>query len=126
MFSHATHLSGRSHHHRALKSKQYGRGNKGLHIPGEFLSVIPNDCPCAALGLLISECQEIVPEGTDPQFCFLSFIPNISGHWQPEHTLDLHLTGVRALSMFCFIHFLLTFADTGWHLSCMGLCSFLP
>lgn len=67
--------------------------------------------PHAALGLLVSECQEKVPEGTDPQFCFLSFIPNISGHWQPQHTLDLHVTAAGALSMFSFVHFLLTFAD---------------
>lgn len=82
--------------------------------------------PGAALGLPVSKCQENIPEGTDPQFSFLSFIPNISGHWQPQHTLDLHLTVAGVLTMFSFVHFLLIFADIGWDLSCLRLYSFLP
>lgn len=116
------HLHGRSYCHRALKSKKYGRGNKGpAHSWRISVSDPEHRGPRAALGLLVSKCQENIPQGTDPQFCFFSFIPNISGHWQPQHILDLHLTAAGVLSMFSFVHFLLTFADTGWYLSCLGL-----
>lgn len=97
------HLRGRSYCHRALKSKKYGRGNKGpAHSWRISVSDPEHRGPCAALGLLVSKCQENIPQGTDPQFCFFSFIPNIFGHWQPQHILDLHLTAAGVLSIFCW------------------------